>query len=104
MVSLFLDMRITMSLKDLVRKYERNDIFRNLYKRFGKKAVTVQLGIECFFVLLFPSIMTLRQPGETFEIDMAGVAILGGIVGVLHIFAWDSNKKEIAKIKDLEFV
>ena len=98
--ALFLDMRITISLKDLVRKHEANDIFRNLYRRFGKKAIPLQLGIESAFVILFPSLMTLRQPGEIFEIDIAGVAILGGIIGVLHIFAWKNNKKEIAKIKE----
>ena len=103
-IALFLDMRITASLKDLVKKHEANDIFRELYRRFGRRAISLQLGIECFFVILFPSIMTLRQPGESFEIDMTGAAILGGIVGVLHVFAWRSNKKEITKIKDLEFI
>jgi len=96
--ALFLDMRITTSLKDLVGKHEANDIFRNLYKKFGKKAVAIQLGIESAFVMFFPNIMTLRQPGESFEIDVMGAAILGGIVGVLHVFAWRSNKKEIQKI------
>jgi len=100
MVSLFLDMRITASLKDLVKKHEANDIFRNLYKKFGKKAITIQLGIECSAVMLFPSIMTLRQPGESFEVDITGAAILGGIIGVLHVFAWRSNKKEIQKIRE----
>ncbi len=99
-VSLFLDMRITASLKDLVKKHEANDIFRELYRRFGKKAIGIQLGIECSVVLLFPNLMTLRQPRESFEIDIAGAAILGGIVGVLHVFAWHSNKKEIVKIKE----
>jgi len=93
-------MRITASLKELVGKHEANDIFRNLYRKFGKKAVPLQLGIEFAFVVLFPSLMTLRQPGESFEIDIMGAAILGGIVGVLHIFAWRSNKKEIQKIID----
>ena len=104
MISLFLDMRITASLKDLVGKHEANDIFRNLYQKFGKKAVPLQLGIESAFVMLFPSLMTLRQPGQSFEIDIVGAAILGGIVGVLHIFAWHSNKKEIQKINDRKLV
>ena len=99
MISLFLDMRITASLKDLVKKHEANDIFRELYGRFGKKAILLQLGIESSIVVLFPSLMALRQPGESFEIDVTGAAILGGIVGVLHIFAWHSNKKEITKIR-----
>lgn len=99
-IALFLDMRITASLKDLVKKHEANDIFRELYRRFGKKAISLQLGIETAAVVLFPSIMTLRQPGESFSIDIIGAAILGGIVGVLHIFAWYSNKKEIKKITD----
>ncbi len=103
-VSLFLDMRITVSLKDLVRKHETNDIFRTLYRKFGKKAIVIQLGIESAFVILFPSLMTLRQPGQLFEIDLTGAAILGGIVGVLHIFAWGSNKKEIKKIKEEKII
>jgi len=99
--ALFLDMNITMSLKNLVRKHESNDIFRNLYKKFGKRAIAIQLGIESAFVILFPSLMTLRQPGESFEIDVTGAAILGGIVGILHMFAWHSNKKEIQKMQDV---
>ena len=93
-----------MSLKDLVKRHESNDIFRNLYKIFGRKAVALQLGIEGLFVMLFPSVMTLRQPGEIFEIDMTGSATLGGIIGVLHIFAWKNNKKEIQKINEQKFV
>ena len=84
---MFLDMRITTSLKDLVGKHEANDIFGELYQKFGKKAVPLQLGIESAFVVLFPSIMTLRQPDESFEIDITGAAVLGGIVGILHVFA-----------------
>ena len=97
-VSLYLDMNITMSLKDLVARHESNDIFRNLYRKYGKRAIAIQLGIESVFVVLFPSIATLRQPGETFEIDVMGAAILAGIIGVLHVFAWRNNKKEIQKI------
>jgi len=99
-----LDMRITMSLKDLVKKHEANDIFRNLYKKFGKKAIVAQLGIECSFVVLFPSIATLRQPGESFVVDFMGSAILAGIIGVLHVFAWRNNKKEIQKINDQKYL
>ena len=98
--ALFLDMRITISLKDLVGKYEVNDIFRNLYQKFGKKAVAIQLGIESAFVILFPSITTIRQPGQPFEIDVMGSAILAGIIGVLHVYAWKNNKREIQKIGD----
>ena len=64
----------------------------------------MQLGIESAFVVLFPSIMTLRQPDQSFEIDIVGAAILGGIIGVLHVFAWRSNKEEITKIKDTELI
>ena len=101
-MTLFLDMRITMSLKDLVSRHEANDIFRNLYQKFGKRAIAIQLGIEGAFVILFPSIATIRQPGQPFEINIMGSAILAGIVGVLHVFAWRDNKKEIAKIKDMQ--
>jgi len=103
-ISLYLDMRITLSLKGKIGKHESNDIFRVLYKRLGKRAIIIQLGIEFTFVVLFPSIATLRQPGETFEIDVMGAAILAGIIGVLHIFAWRNNKKEIQKIHDKKYV
>ena len=102
-IALYLDMSITMSLKDLVKRHESNDIFRNLYKKYGKRAVSLQLGIESVFVILFPSIASLRQPGEPIEIDLMGAAILGGIIGVLHVFAWRNNKKEIHKINDKKF-
>jgi len=98
-IALFLDMRITMSLKGLVRRHEANDIFRNLYQKFGRKAVAIQLCIEGAFVAMFPSIATIRQPGQSFEIDVMGSAMLAGIIGVLHVFAWRSNKKEIQKIR-----
>jgi len=94
-VALFLDMRITMSLKGLVSRHEANDIFRSLYQKFGRKAIAIQLGIEGVFVIFFPIIATIRQPGQPFEIDVMGSAILAGIIGVLHVFAWRSNKKEI---------
>ena len=103
-ISLYLDMRITLSLNDKIGKHESNDIFRVLYKRLGKRAIIIQLGIEFTFVVLFPSIATLRQPGETFEIDIMGAAILAGIIGVLHFFAWRNNKKEIQKIYDKKYV
>jgi len=103
-ISLYLDMRITLSLKGKIGKHESNDIFRVLYKRLGKRAIIIQLGIEFTFVVLFPSIATLRQPGETFEIDITGAAILAGIIGILHIFAWRNNKKEIQKIHDKKYV
>ena len=50
--------------------------------------------------MLLPSLMTLRQPREIFEVDITGAAVLGGIIGVLHVFAWRSNNKEIAKIRE----
>jgi len=33
-----------------------------------------------------------------------GAAILAGIIGVLHFFAWMNNKKEIQKIHDKKYV
>ena len=101
-IALFFDMRITMSLKGLVSRHEANDIFRSLYQKFGKKAVIIQIGIEGVFVIFFPSIATIRQPGQPFEIDVMGSAILGGIVGILHAFAWRNNKEEIQKIQKAE--
>jgi len=103
-VSLYLDMRITISLKELVGRHESNDIFRNLYKKFGRCATVIQIIIESTIVLLFPVIMTVRQPGQSLEIDVMGSSILAGTIGVLHVFAWMNNKKEIQKIKDVNLV
>jgi len=103
-VSLYLDMRITISLKELVGRHESNDIFRNLYKKFGRWATIIQIIIESTIVLLFPIIMTVRQPGQSLEIDVMGSAILAGTIGVLHVFAWKNNKKEIQKIRDVNLV
>ncbi len=103
-IALFLDMKITMLLKGLVSRHEANDLFCNLYQKFDKKAVVIQLGIEGSFVVLFSSITTIRQPGQPFEIDIMDSAILSGIIGVFHVFVWHSNKKEIQKINDTKLV
>ena len=96
---LFLDMRITLSLKDLIKKYEENGIFRILYTKYRRSvAVILQLIIEGVFVLVLPSLMFPRD----FEIklfwDYTSSAIFAGIVGVFHGIAWWNNRKNVKEI------
>lgn len=64
----------------------------------------LQLLIESSFVMLFPIISTIREAGQSFEIDWAGSAILGGIVAVLHVIAWKDNRKAIRQLNDQRYV
>ncbi|MDH5416808.1 MAG: hypothetical protein OEW86_02315, partial [Nitrosopumilus sp.] len=61
-------------------------------------AVMLQLFIEVFFIMLFPIISTIREAGSSIKMDWTGSAILGGIVGVLHVIAWYQNKKTIKQV------
>ncbi|WP_316506087.1 hypothetical protein [Nitrosopumilus sp.] len=98
-VMLFLDMRITLSLKDLIKKYEDNGIFRFLYTKYKKStAVVVQLIIEAVFVLMLPSLVFPREFGVPLFWDYQSSAIFAGIVGVFHGVAWWSNRKNVKEI------
>ena len=83
---LFLDMRITLFLKDLIKRYEENGIFRFLYTKYRRStAVTIQLIIEGIFVLILPSLVFPREFGVPLFWDYQVSAIFAGIVGVLGI-------------------
>ena len=96
---LFLDMRITLSLKDLIKRYEENGVFRFLYIKYKRSiAVAIQLIIEAIFVLVLPSLVFPREFGVTIFWDYQASAIFAGIVGVFHGMAWWNNRKNIKKI------
>jgi hypothetical protein len=98
-VMLFLDMRITLSLKDLIKRYEENGIFRFLYTKYRRSvAITLQLIIETMFVLVLPSLMFPREFGVSLFWDYTSSAIFAGIVSVFHIIAWWNNKKNVKEI------
>ena len=98
-VTLFLDMRITLSLKDLIKRYEENGIFRFLYTKYCKSiAVTIQLIIEVVFVLVLPSLMFPREFEVMLFWDYQSSAIFAGIIGVFHGMDWWNNRKNIKEI------
>ena len=91
-VFMVLDMRITLSIKNLIVSHESNIIFRNLYTKYKPSvAITLQLLIETLFVLLIPSLIFSREFGTKLFFDYQTSAILAGIVGVIHLLAWNSN-------------
>jgi len=101
-IMLFLDMRITLSLKDLIKRYEENGIFRFLYTKYKRSvAVVIQLSIEVVFVLVLPSLMFPREFGVTLFWDYTSSAIFAGIVGIFHLMAWRNNKKMIKLISEI---
>ena len=104
-LSLLLDMGSTLSIKDKIKRHEANFLFRILYTKLHPAiAVTLQLLIEISFVMLFPTISTIREAGQSLEIDWTGSAIIGGIIGVLHAIAWKDNRKTIRQLDDPKYV
>jgi len=105
-VNLFLDMRITLSLKDLIKKYEENGIFRVLYTKYRRStAAVIQLSIEVVFVLVLPSLMFPRDFEVTLFWDYTSSAIFAGIVGIFHGLTWYNNRKNIKEIlKNQKFI
>lgn len=100
-VMLFLDMKITLSIKQLILQYEANPIFRTLYAKYRTSvAVFIQLLIEAAFVLVLPSLMFPRDFGVKLFFDYQSSAIFAGIVGVIHLIAWCNNRKNIKGILD----
>ena len=98
-LSLLLDMKSTLSIKEKIKRHEANFLFRILYTKLHSAiAVMLQLFIEVFFIMLFPIISTIREAGSSIKMDWTGSAILGGIVGVLHVIAWYQNKKTIKQV------
>jgi len=98
---LFLDMRITLSLKDLIKRYEENGIFRFLYTKYRRSvAVILQLIIEAVFVLGLPSLMFPREFEVKLFWDYTSSAIFAAIVGIFHLIAWHHNRKNVREILD----
>jgi len=57
-----LDMKITLSIKNLIVLHESNIIFRNLYQKYrSSTAITLQLLIETSFVIMIPSLIFPRD-------------------------------------------
>ena len=97
-VMMFLDMKITLSLKQLILQYEANPIFRALYaKHRTLVAVMIQLLIESAFIFVLPSFMFPRDFGVKLFFDYQSSAIFAGIVGVFHLIAWHNNRKKFLR-------
>ena len=98
-IMMLLDMKITLSLKQLILQYEANPIFRTLYAKYRTSvAVMIQLFIEAAFVFVLPSLMFPRDFGVKLFFDYQSSAIFAGIVGVFHLIAWHNNRKNIKAI------
>ncbi|MDH3501611.1 MAG: hypothetical protein OEL69_03775 [Nitrosopumilus sp.] len=98
-ISMIMDMRITLPIKSLIVLHEYNVIFRNLYQKYRPRiAILIQLLIETSFVLFIPSLIFPREFGVRLFFDYQTSAILAGIVGVIHLLAWHSDKKIVRTI------
>jgi len=98
-VMMSLDMKITLSLKNLILQHEANPIFRMLYAKYRTSvAVIIQLLLESMFIFVLPSLMFPRDFGVKPFFDYQSSAIFAGIVGVFHGIAWYSNRKNIKEI------
>lgn len=95
-IFMIMDMKITLSIKNLIVLHESNIIFRNLYAKYKPSvAITLQLLIETSFVLFIPSLTFPREFGTALFFDYQASAIFAGIVGVIHLLAWRNNRKTI---------
>ena len=101
---MILDMKITLSIKNLITLHESNIIFRNLYAKYKPSiAITLQLFIEIFFVVLMSSLIFPRDFGTKLFFDYQTSGIVAGIIGVIHLLAWYSNRKTIVIINQHTF-
>jgi len=99
-ISVMLDMGITLSLKRLIVLHESNIIFRNLYAKYRPSvAILIQLLVEISFVVLIPSLIFPRDFGVRLFFDYQTSAVVAGIIGVIHVLAYHSNRKIIPTIK-----
>ena len=98
-IMMSLDMKITLSVKDMILQYEANPIFRTLYGKYSPRiAVMIQLFIESAFIFVLPSLMFPRDYEVKLFFDYQSSAIFAGIVGVLHGIAWWNNRKNVRDI------
>ncbi len=102
-MAMIMDMRITLSIKGLIVSHESNIIFRNLYQKYKPSvAILIQLLIETSFVLFIPSLIFPREFDVKLFFDYQTSAILAGIISVIHLMAWNSNRKIISEISNYE--
>lgn len=98
-VMMSLDMKITLSTKQLILQHEANPIFRTLYAKYrASVAVVIQILIESIFIFVLPSLMFPRDFGVKLFFDYQSSAIFAGIVSVFHLVAWWNNRKNIKEI------
>jgi len=98
-IMMSLDMKITLSVKDMILQYEANPIFRTLYGKYSPRiAVMIQIFIESTFIFVLPSLMFPRDYEMKLFFDYQSSAIFAGIVGVLHGIAWWNNRKNVRDI------
>ena len=98
-IMMSLDMKITLSVKDMILQYEANPIFRTLYGKYSPRiAVMIQLFIESTFIFVLPSLMFPRDYEVKLFFDYQSSAIFAGIVGVFHGIAWWNNRKNVREI------
>jgi hypothetical protein len=96
-ISLVLDMGITVCNQDLIINHESNVIFRRLYEKYHIiMAIIVQITIEVSFVLLMPFLFERTS----YMIDVQASSIISGIISVLHFIAYCSNNKVIKTIQN----
>jgi len=101
-VTMIMDMKITLSIKSLIVLHESNIIFRNLYQKYKPSvAITLQLLIETSFVILIPSLIFPRDFDVKLFFDYQSSAILAGIINIIHLLAYYSNKKTIKIIQNI---
>ena len=95
-ITMIMDMRITLSIKHLIVLHESNIIFRNLYAKYRPSVtITSQLIIETSFVLFISSLIFPRDFGVKLFFDYQTSTILAGIVGAIHLLAWNSNRHTV---------
>jgi len=96
-ISLILDMGITIQNRHLIVNHESNLIFRNLYGKFNTKlSILIQLSVETSFVLLMPFLFERTK----YIIDLQASSIIAGIISVLHFVAYHYNRKTIKIIRE----
>lgn len=93
-----LDMGITMSNRHHILQHEQNLVFRTICSKYRPiVSMLIQIMIEVSFVILMPFLFAGNK-----TIDFQASAIIAGIVGILHVMAWHSNRKAILIIKEKE--
>lgn len=97
-IGVMLDLGITISNRHLILQHEQNLVFRSIYSRYRPiTSIIIQIMIEVAFVILMPFLFAGNK-----TIDFQASAIIAGIVGMLHLIAWHSNRKFVLIMKEKE--